>query len=107
MEEECAIRAEPLGQDRRYNRYWRFTAAGVPAGEDPGSGRIWVEGADGGWRLLTRPKQLEELRAALEPKGLREGGLHAALQRIQDDLVSHMPGGEDGVERRGWLSRGV
>jgi hypothetical protein len=37
-EEANAVRAEPLGQDRRYNRYWRFGAD-----NEPGSGRIFVE----------------------------------------------------------------
>jgi len=37
-EESNAVRAEPLGQDRRYNRYWRFAA-----GTEAGSGRIFVE----------------------------------------------------------------
>lgn len=37
-EESNAVRAEPLGQDRRYNRYWRFAA-----GSEAGSGRIFVE----------------------------------------------------------------
>lgn len=37
-EEANAVRAEPLGQDRRYNRYWRFAA-----GTEPGAGRLFVE----------------------------------------------------------------
>jgi hypothetical protein len=32
------VRAEPLGQDRRYNRYWRFAA-----GREARAGRIFVE----------------------------------------------------------------
>ena len=37
-EEANAVRAEPLGQDRRYNRYWRFAA-----GSEARSGRIFAE----------------------------------------------------------------
>ncbi len=37
-EESNAVRTEPLGQDRRYNRYWRLAA-----GSEAGSGRIFVE----------------------------------------------------------------
>ncbi|EFJ39975.1 homeodomain protein [Volvox carteri f. nagariensis] len=90
IDEECAIRAEPLGSDRRYNRYWLFTT-----GEegDAGSGRLWVESApEGTWRLLTTPQQLDELVASLEPKGVREGQLAQALAHHADRIKRSMPG---------------
>ncbi len=68
-DEEKAIRLEPLGMDRRYNRYWRVTplvtatghstvpdtelqgsgAAQPPVARsgDPDVGRLYVETADG------------------------------------------------------------
>lgn len=50
MEELNAVRVEPLGLDRRRNKYWRFHSEGEPSA---GAGRIFVEAADGGcFRLL-------------------------------------------------------
>ena len=40
------MRAEPLGQDRRFNRYWRLLAGGE-AGAEPAAGRLLVELAAG------------------------------------------------------------
>jgi hypothetical protein len=40
------VRAEPLGQDRRFNRYWRLLAGGE-AGAEPAAGRLLVELAAG------------------------------------------------------------
>lgn len=48
-EEMYAYRSLPLGQDRRRNRYWRFTTTSC---SDPGCGRIFIELLDGCWRLL-------------------------------------------------------
>ncbi|GLI69153.1 hypothetical protein VaNZ11_013710 [Volvox africanus] len=90
IDEECAIRAEPLGSDRRFNRYWLFTT-----GEegDMGSGRLWVESApEGTWRLITTPQQLDALVASLEPRGVREGQLVQALARHADRIKRAMPG---------------
>ena len=42
MEEAHAVRAEPLGQDRRFNRYWRLLAGGEDGG-DLAAGRLLVE----------------------------------------------------------------
>lgn len=49
-EELYVYRSLPLGQDRRRNRYWRFSASA--SRNDPGSGRIFVELQDGRWRLI-------------------------------------------------------
>lgn len=65
--------------------------AGMPL--DANAGRIWVESADSGrWRLLLRPQQLDQLKQVLEPRGAREGGLHAALLRVEGAVRSAMPG---------------
>nr|ABY60733.1 zygote-expressed homeodomain protein [Chlamydomonas reinhardtii] len=90
IDEECAIRAEPLGSDRRHNRYWLFTS-GSP--DDAGTARLWVELApEGRWRLLTSPEAFDQLVAALEPRGLREGALAQALARVADTVKAAMPG---------------
>lgn len=46
-EEANAIRVEPLGLDRRHNRYWRFSGERVPGG-DTTKGRIYLERGDTG-----------------------------------------------------------
>jgi hypothetical protein len=60
---------------------------------DANAGRVWVESADSGrWRLLLRPQQLDQLKQVLEPRGAREGGLHAALLRVEGAVRAAMPG---------------
>ena len=42
----CQVRMEPLGSDRRYNKYWRFVLLG-PAGEEAAGraeGQVRTEG---------------------------------------------------------------
>lgn len=72
--EAAAVRLEPLGSDRRHNKYWRFVVAspssaaagtagggaepmdvdggaGPSDGEDPSAGRVFFEsGEDGSFR---------------------------------------------------------
>ncbi len=92
-EELHAIRGEPLGLDRRHNRYWHFAAdpeAGAEA--DPSLGRIMIEShQNGSWRLLGQAHQIEQLMNSLERKGAREGALHNALVRHQDTVQRGMP----------------
>jgi hypothetical protein len=58
-----------------------------------GSGRLLVESStDGSWRVLTHPAQLNALKAALDPRGLRESGLYSALARLEADIRAAMPG---------------
>jgi hypothetical protein len=60
---------------------------------DANAGRIWVESSDSGrWRLLLRSQQLDQLKQVLEPRGAREGGLHAALLRVEGTVRAAMPG---------------
>ena len=92
-EEVNAIRGEPLGLDRRHNRYWHF---GVPqdagAAPDPSQGRILVERHETGtWQLLGQAHQIEHLMSSLERKGAREGVLHNALVRYQSAIQQGMP----------------
>jgi hypothetical protein len=66
-------------------------ATGMPP--DANAARIWVQSADTGrWRLLLRPQQLDQLKQVLEPRGSREGGLHAALLRVEGTVRGSMPG---------------
>lgn len=92
-DEVHAIRGEPLGLDRRHNRYWHLAAhqeAGAAA--DPSLGRILVEShQDGKWRLLGQAHQIEQLLSSLERKGAREGVLHSALVRHQSSIERGMP----------------
>eukprot|EP00798_Chlamydomonas_sp_ICE-L_P008198 gene8198-1460_t len=108
-----AIRMEPLGMDRRYNRYWRLIpgacsgaalqiedkgSAGLALEDDPCVGRIWLEATPPAdelvtrstWRLITTPEQLDGLKECLETRGLREGGLHLALQRVEKEMLAGM-----------------
>ncbi|KAL3160990.1 hypothetical protein ABBQ38_009379 [Trebouxia sp. C0009 RCD-2024] len=94
-EEVNAIRGEPLGSDRRHNRYWHFAVPqepGAAAAADPSLGRILVESHENGtWRLLGQAHQIEHLMSSLERKGPREGGLHSALVRYQSAIQRGMP----------------
>ena len=91
VEEANAIRMEALGSDRYHNRYWRFASVGRCG--DSGLGRIWEEnGQDGSLQLLLTSQQVEDLKGALEPKGLREGALYNALVRVEGNCREAMPG---------------
>lgn len=90
-EELNAARGEPLGLDRRHNKYWRFWLEDHPEG-DAGAGRLYIESAaDGGFRVLTHQDDLQELLDALERRGAREERLFAELLRQQDSLTRGMP----------------
>jgi hypothetical protein len=87
---------DPIGLDRRYNRYWHFcthnanvSTSGRP---DPGAGRIFVENAeDGSWWLVSGCEQLDGLLKALDSRGVREMELLSELSRIQGQLRQAMP----------------
>ncbi|KAF5834831.1 hypothetical protein DUNSADRAFT_8371 [Dunaliella salina] len=113
VDEETAIQLQPLGMDRRYNRYWRVAPVGCDSGEvalgaqDPGIGRVFVEAADGSsWRLIQQPEQLDGLSAALDPRGAREGGLAAALNRLGPAIKRAMPSSPLTVDLRGASTSG-
>ncbi len=64
VDEDNMLRMEPLGLDRRHNRYWRFTSHKATTPPDPNVGRIFVErAADGSWLLMAQPEQLDALKA--------------------------------------------
>lgn len=81
---QIAIRYEPIGLDRRYNRYWKFSndtqATGDSHDGDPCSSTIFVEGCPSGkFRTLESAEQISELRGALDARGAREGALSCVL----------------------------
>ncbi|XP_011047699.1 PREDICTED: uncharacterized protein LOC105141971 isoform X2 [Populus euphratica] len=80
-EEMYVYRSLPLGQDRRHNRYWRFTTSA--SRNDPGCGRIFVELHDGRWRLIDYEEGFDTLLSSLDVRGVRESHLHAMLQKIE------------------------
>jgi hypothetical protein len=50
-DELFVLRSQPLGLDRRHNRYWQFVTSSIA--DDPGCGRIYFESAeDGHWEVI-------------------------------------------------------
>ncbi|KAK9817548.1 hypothetical protein WJX74_003802 [Apatococcus lobatus] len=88
-EEANAVRGEPLGCDRRFNRYWHMLAAG----KGQPVGRLYFENAaeDGTLHVLTSQAGLEELMVSLERRGAREGCLYNALLRHKTSLLAAFP----------------
>ncbi|CAE6221296.1 unnamed protein product [Arabidopsis arenosa] len=80
-EELYVYRSLPLGQDRRRNRYWRFSASA--SRNDPGCGRIFVELQDGRWRLIDSEEGFDYLVKSLDVRGVRESHLHFMLLKIE------------------------
>jgi hypothetical protein len=57
-EELYVFRSQPLGSDRRHNRYWQFVTGN--GGQDPGCGRLFFESnSDGYWGVI----DTEEVRS--------------------------------------------
>jgi hypothetical protein len=92
------LRSCALGNDRYFNRYWFWRSAGP---------RIWVEslqdsqegGASGplprplfqsSWAYYDSPKQVEELLAFLDDRGIREKELKANLQQRHKEIEAAM-----------------
>jgi hypothetical protein len=50
-DELFVLRSQPLGLDRRHNRYWQFVTSSIA--DDPGCGRLYFESAeDGHWEVI-------------------------------------------------------
>ncbi|KAF8096574.1 hypothetical protein N665_0306s0029 [Sinapis alba] len=80
-EEVYPYRSLPLGQDRRYNRYWHFAASASKS--DPCSGLLFVELHDSKWRLIDSAEAFDTLVASLDMRGVRESHLRIMLQKIE------------------------
>eukprot|EP00898_Chlorokybus_atmophyticus_P003718 jgi/Chlat1/4347/Chrsp29S04494 len=81
-EEEYAIRTEPLGVDRRYNRYFQFSEKS----EDGIStcSYLYFESATGErWGWVKSEEAYSALCQALDPRGTKERALLEALNRHQ------------------------
>ncbi|XP_017227642.1 homeobox-DDT domain protein RLT1 isoform X2 [Daucus carota subsp. sativus] len=87
-EEMHVYRSLPLGQDRRHNRYWQFVASA--SRHDPGSGRIFVELRDGGWRMIDSEEAFNSLLVSLDTRGIRESHLHIMLQHSQTSFKENL-----------------
>jgi len=97
-----AVRAEPLGEDRSRRRFW-WPLAGI-------SSLVFVETTWVGeerasaWGALSRPQELDELIARLNPRGCREAALRAALRKRHAAIAAALrpsagPYPSDAVER--------
>ncbi len=86
------MRGEPLGCDRRHNRYWHIVSAveGEPAGT---VGQLYFESAqnNGALYLLASQDGLELLMGSLERRGAREGCLYNALLRHRAAILAGLP----------------
>lgn len=72
---ERAIRLEPVGFDRHFNRYWAFDALALPV--------VFVEIArTGAWGVLWSADEVKQLLASLDIRGARENALHRALSDL-------------------------
>jgi hypothetical protein len=50
-DELFVLRSQPLGLDRRHNRYWQFVTSSIA--DDPGCGRLYFESSeDGHWEVI-------------------------------------------------------
>ncbi|GMH42842.1 hypothetical protein BSKO_10761 [Bryopsis sp. KO-2023] len=101
------MRLEPLGTDRRHNRYWMFCD-----GSDASKGRIFLESfSDKTIQVIHNGSQLDDLKKVLEPRGVREGALldkinkaeesiRGAMQRRGCSKLDDADDREEGVKRR-------
>lgn len=72
--ERYNIRRAPLGQDRNYRRYW-WGVAGQRS-------HIYVEDDRGRLSFMSTVKEVDELMAALDKRGIRELALHTGLEKV-------------------------
>jgi hypothetical protein len=127
--EANSVRLEPLGLDRRYNRYWRLpcpelegpvameaeaAAAAAEQAAEPaasellqqqqqqhaGDRLLFESQEDGSISLVASSAALEALVTVLERRGARESGLYASLLRYREQLEAGMPAGEAGWRQR-------
>lgn len=89
---QCLVRYDPVGLDRRLNRYWTFTND-INVTDDPCSRCLFVEShPDGEFKLVETSEQLEGLKRSLDTRGIREGSLLSALSKEADRCSSTLEG---------------
>ena len=92
VDDDNLLRMEPLGLDRRHNKYWRLAPFKDTTPHDPSAGRVFIEDSrDGALRVINDAKQLDGLIQALDPRGVREMELVAELLRLKEPLSQRMP----------------
>lgn len=97
VDPQRSVRYEPVGLDRRLNRYWTFTND-AKVTEDPCSRCLFVESyPDGEFKMVETCQQLEGLKTALDVRGIREGQLSSALAKEADRCASNRDGWRDTV----------
>jgi len=80
-----AIRLEPIGLDRFYNRYWLMNVLVET------SGWLLVEHASSGqWGYYSDPSEVKMLIYSLDPRGCRENELCRNLRAQKSHIVSTM-----------------
>ena len=80
--DECCIRREPLGWDRKHRCYWWGVAGERTV--------VYVQDWNGHMGALSTPEELDALMDALEPRGVREHGLQSALEKVAPFSSSFM-----------------
>lgn len=68
-EELYVFRSQPLGSDRRHNRYWQFVTGN--GGQDPGCGRLFFESnSEGFWGVIdTEEVSSQQLHLGRKSRG--------------------------------------
>ena len=86
-----AIRMEPIGLDRRYNRYW-FLAWTKGSGKDRETrGKLFIESdKDGSTKVIESQTALDNLMQLLNRQWPREGALYSALAKYADVIVASL-----------------
>ncbi|CAK0750991.1 hypothetical protein CVIRNUC_002033 [Coccomyxa viridis] len=80
--DECCIRREPLGWDRKHRCYWWGVAGERTV--------VYVQDWNGHMGALSTPEELDALMDALEPRGVREHGLQSALEKMYHSITNAM-----------------
>lgn len=87
---DASIRFSPLGCDAQHNRYWWSSAEQGVLYLETAADVACAPQTSSTWAAFTSLLQLEQLRASLNPNGIREGRLLEALARIQPKAQAAM-----------------
>ena len=108
--DNLSIRFEPLGRDRRGNRYWIISPSrsfGI-AGMD----RIYIERNEdnegdlslpAAWSVVADPKALRDMVACLDDRGRHEAMLKHSMGILVPEMVKEMKD-HDGVSPEMWMA---
>jgi len=77
---KCQVRTEPLGMDRDFNTFWRFSF-------DEKKIRIFVQNIKNKtWQYYSRVAEIKSLHDSLDRRGIRERALQERLKDYLDSL---------------------